>query len=148
MTNKEKLEVLKAFLVENKIEFRENYWSRTNNVVFDLRILSPRIAVIISGENDQSIYMKIRRGYAPFFIRDSETADFIIEKMQNCIFDCMMLEQRRMEKRAKKEEARKYSQECMRRHEEKMARKAAAQRKKRKRVRIQHFEKVGARKDE
>lgn len=142
MTNKGKLEALKAFLIENKVEFVENYKSRSKHVVFDLRIGSPRIAVIISNNLDNETYRKIRKGYAPFLIRDNETAEFIIEKMKNCIVDCMMLEQKRMERETRKEKARIYIAECERRHQEKLARKAAAREPKRKRVRIQHFEKV------
>jgi len=142
MTNKEKLEALKAFLIENKIEFEENYKSRSKHVVFDLRIGSPRIAVIISNNLDNETYRKIRKGYAPFLIRDNETVEFIIEKMKNCIVDRMMLEQKRMERETRKEEARLYVAECERRHQEKLARKAAAQKPKRKRVRIVRYEKV------
>lgn len=142
MTNKEKLEALKAFLIENKIEFEENYKSRSKHVVFDLRIGSPRIAVIISNNLDSETYRKIRKGYAPFLIRDNETVEFIIEKMKNCIVDRMMLEQKRMEKETKKEETRLYVAECERRHQEKLARKAAAKKPKRKRVRIVRYERV------
>jgi len=142
MTNKEKLEALKAFLVENKVEFVENYKSRSKHVVFDLRIGSPRIAVLISNNLDNETYRKIRKGYAPFLIRDNETVEFIIEKMKNCIVDGMMLEQKRMERETRKEEARLYIAECERRHQEKLARKASVQQPKRKRVRIVRYEKV------
>ena len=142
MTNKEKLEALKAFLIENKIEFVENYRSRTKHMVFDLRIGSPLIAVIISNNLEHETYRKIRKGYTPFLIRDNETVEFVIEKMKNCIVDRMLLEQKRMEKEAKKEEARRFAAECERRHQEKLARKAAAQKPKRKRMRIVRYEKV------
>lgn len=142
MTNKEKLETLKAFLIENKVEFVENYKSRSKHVVFDLRIGSPRIAVLISNNLDSETYRKIRKGYAPFLIRDNETAEFIIEKMKNCIVYRMMLEQKRMERETRKEEARKFAAECERRHQEKLARKAVSQKPKRKRMRIVRYEKV------
>lgn len=146
MTNKEKLEALKAFLIENTIEFEENYKSRSKHVVFDLRISSPLIAVIISNNLDSETYRKIRKGYTPFLIRDNETVEFIIEKMKNCIVDRMMLEQKRMEKETKKEEARCFAAECERRHQEKLARKAVAKmsnsKPKPKRKRIVRYEKV------
>jgi hypothetical protein len=142
MTNKEKLEALKAFLIENKIEFEENYKSRSKHVVFDLRIGSPRIAIIISNNLDNETYRKIRKGYDPFLIRDNETVEFIIEKMKNCIVDRMMLEQKRMERETKKKEARCFAAECERRHQEKLARKTTAKKPKRKRVRIVRYEKV------
>ena len=62
--------------------------------------------------------------------------------MQNCIVERMMQEQRKLEKDAKKEEGRMIAAEYERRHQEKLAKKAAAEKPKRKRVRIQHFEKV------
>ena len=142
MTNKEKLEALKAFLIENKVEFVENYKSRSKHVVFDLRIGSPRIAVIISNNLDNETYRKIRKGYALLLIRDNETVEFIVEKMKNCIVDRMMLEQKKMEKETKKEEARLFAAECKRRHQEKLARKVAAKKPKRKRLRIVRYEKV------
>ena len=146
MTNKEKLEALKAFLIENKVEFEENYKSRSKHVVFDLRIGSPRIAVLICNNMDSETYRKIRKGYAPFLIHDNETAEFIIEKMKNCIVDGMMLEQKRMEREIRKEEARKFAAECERRHQEKLARKAVAKmsnsKPKPKRKRIVRYEKV------
>ncbi len=142
MTNKGKLEALKAFLIENKIEFVENYKSRSKHVVFDLRIASPLIAVLISNNLDSETYRKIRKGYAPLLIRDNETVEFVIEKMKNCIVERMLLEQKRMEREARKEEARRVAAECERRHQEKLARKAAAKKPKRKRMRIVRYEKV------
>lgn len=142
MTNKDKLEALKAFLIENKVEFVENYKSRSKHVVFDLRISSPLIAVIISNNLDSVTYRRIRKGYTPFLIRDNETVEFVIEKMKNCIVDRMMLEQKKMEREARKEEARRFAAECERRHQEKLARKAAAKKPKRKRVRIVRYERV------
>lgn len=102
MTNKEKLEALKAFLTENNVKFVENHFSKSNKLMFDLLISDLKIAVHLSDENDQKFYQKIYKYYKPFFIRESETVDFIIEKMQNCIYDRMMLMQRKMEKANRK----------------------------------------------
>ena len=103
MTNKEKLEALKAFLTENNVKFVENHFSKTNKLTFDVLIKDLRIAVHLSDENDQTFYQKIYKYYKPFFIRESETVDFVLEKMQNCVYDRMMLMQRRMEKKNRKE---------------------------------------------
>lgn len=102
MTNKEKLEALKAFLSENNVKFVENHFSKTNKLTFDLLIKDLRIAVHLSDENDQTFYKRIFKYYKPFFIRESESVDFVIEKMQNCIYDRMMLMQRKMEKANRK----------------------------------------------
>ena len=98
MTKEEKLEALKAFLTENNVKFVENHYSKTNKLTFDVLIKDLRIAVHLSDENDQAFYHKIYKYYKPFFIRESESVDFVIEKMQNCIYDRMMLMQRKMEK--------------------------------------------------
>ena len=98
MTNKEKLEALKAFLNENNVKFTENYFSKSVNMTFDVLIKDMRIAVHVSDENDDRFYRKSVKFYKPFFIRESESVDFVIEKMQNCIYDRMMLMQRKMEK--------------------------------------------------
>jgi hypothetical protein len=98
MTNKEKLEALKVFLNENNVKFVENHFSKTNKLTFDLLIKDLRIAVHLSDGNDQTFYKRIFKYYKPFFIRESESVDFVIEKMQNCIYDRMMLMQRKMEK--------------------------------------------------
>ena len=102
MTNKEKLEALKAFLTENNVKFVENHFSKTNDLTFDLLIRDLRIAVHISDENDQKFYEKIFKFYKPFFIRENETSDFIIEKMQNCIVDRMTWLQRKFERKNNK----------------------------------------------
>ena len=146
MTNEEKLEKLKEWLKDNNVPFKENYESRSQGIRFDLRVEKLLIAVIISSERDNEIFHRIKRTYAPFFIRESESPEFIIEKMQNCIVDRMLKQQKALENEAKKEEGRRIAAEAEKRHQEKLARKAAAQavaeKPKRKRVRIQHFEKV------
>lgn len=88
MTNKEKLEALKAFLTGEKIDFKENYVS--NGTMFALYVEKYRIAVRLSDENDQNFFYKTRKYYHPFFIRDNESTEFVIEKMQNCIRDILM----------------------------------------------------------
>lgn len=87
MTNREKLEVLKAFLNENSIPFKENVMWKGQK--FDLYIGKYHICVRLSDENDQKFYERVKRIYHPLFIRESETSDFVLEKMQNLIIDLM-----------------------------------------------------------
>lgn len=105
MDNKKKLEALKAFLKENNVKFVENYASRFG-VTMDLKLPNLYIAVFLSNDNkeedNQKYYantgkQKLYRVYKPFFIRKSESQEFVIEKMQNCIFDQMMKLQKRFE---------------------------------------------------
>ena len=146
MTNQEKLEKLKEWLEENNIPFVENYTSKSRGVTFDLRVKKPLIGVCISSERDREIFEKVKRVYAPFFIRESETAEFVIEKMQNCIVNKMMQAQRELEKKNKREEGKRIAEENERRHQANLAKKAAAEKKaevpKRKRQRIVRYERV------
>lgn len=149
MTNQEKLEKLKEWLKDNDIPFEENYTSKSRGVTFELRVKKPLIGVCISSERDREIFQKVKRVYAPFFIRESETAEFVIEKMQNCIVNKMMQAQRELEKKNKREEGKRIAEENERRHQANLAKKAAAEKSakkaetpKRKRQRIVRYEKV------
>lgn len=146
MTNQEKLEKLKEWLRDNNIPFVENYKSKSTGFTFDLRVKKPLVAVCISSERDNEIFQRIKRVYAPFFIRESETAEFVIEKMQNCIVNKMMQAQRFLEKKNKRDEGRRIAEENERRHQEKLAKKSVAEKvaeiPKRKRQRIVRYEKV------
>lgn len=136
MSNEEKLEGLKTFLTENKIRFIENYESGLK-VKMDLKLPEYKIAVHLSDEHDDEFYKKTFRVYKPFFIRESETPEFIIEKMQNCLTDIMVKRQKDYEK----EKRREIAAENWKRHEEKLAAKAN-EKPKRKRVRIPMAERV------
>ena len=105
MTNKEKLELLKDWLRENNVPFKENYFSNSTSTRIDLAVINPRIAVHMSDGNDQKFFQSVRFCYAPFFIRENETMDFILEKMQNCIVEQMMKAQKRFEQQQLKKEA-------------------------------------------
>lgn len=99
MNNREKLEVLKKFLTENKIKFKENVNRRGQNI--HLYIPKHQICVRLSDENDQEFYLKVHHGMHPLFIRSNETAEFVVEKMQNLIIDLMQRKQRLFEKQKK-----------------------------------------------
>ena len=107
MTNQEKLEELKKFLQENGLKFFENYNSRTFGIRMDLKVRKLRIAVFISDGDPQHenalVYAPRRRVskrnannkylttmYNPFFIRESDSMEFVIEKMQNTIVKRMV----------------------------------------------------------
>lgn len=109
MSNKEKLESLKAFLKANNVKFIENHKSKFG-VTIDLKLPDLMIAVFVidSKVREEEIFnlgsgkCKMRYFYKLFFIRESESQEFIYEKMQNCIVDRMILMQRRFEKSNKK----------------------------------------------
>ena len=110
MTKEEKLKALKMFLNENKIPFINNYHSKTFNVDMAIKVKKLRIAVFISTgdkEFEESMVFApnthngapLRNVYNPFFIRESDTTEFVLEKMQNCIVSRMMMLQRQWQKK-------------------------------------------------
>lgn len=98
MENKEKLKALIAFLTENNLNFEENHFSRSKKINIDLVVYPYRIAVHLSDDTDKVFFNKTKRHYHPFFIRDNESVEFVLEKMQNCIIDEMKKIQERFNK--------------------------------------------------
>ena len=110
ISNEEKLKALRNFLNENKIPFINNYHSKTFNIDMAIKVKKLRIAVFLSdGDKDYesslifapSTYSgaPLRNLYNPFFIRESDTTEFVLEKMQNCIVKRMMMLQRKWQKK-------------------------------------------------
>ena len=104
MTNSEKLEALKAFLKENGIVFYNEFRTKKLAVMPDLYIPKHKIMVKLSDENDQKFFNAVKFRYHPLFIRDNETSEFIIEKMQNLIIDIMNFKQRLYQKMVSKKQ--------------------------------------------
>lgn len=104
MNNNQKLKVLKAFLTENGFEYQENRWSRSSKLMVDLYVRKYRIAVHISDDTDEEFFKRTKYNKHPFFIRDNESADYVVEKMQNCIIEEMKKEHRNLENKRKAEE--------------------------------------------
>ena len=107
MTNKDKLEALKTFLKENKIQFYPHFRGILK-VTPDLYIPKHKIMVKLSEgvELDNVFFRTVKHKYRPLFIRDAETADFVVEKMQNLIIDIMRQKQLLYEKLCKKNKQR------------------------------------------
>lgn len=104
VSNEKKLEAVKNWLKENKIEFVENHKTKVG-LEIDLWIPKLMIAVHIDDENSQKFYKKTHKWCKPFFIREEETVEFELEKINNCCFDQMLL----MQNRWQKEQAKKKS---------------------------------------
>ena len=157
MTNEEKLEALKAFLSENNVNYIENHTSKYG-LTMALKLPDQMIAVFLSEDGKDSEYENriyhwrsgrnyMNNVYRVFFIREEETPEFVLEKMQNCIIDIMTRKQRKLEWEKRHEEGLKTAAENEKRHQEKLAKRAAAEaakakKNKRKRARIVHYEKV------
>lgn len=83
MTNQEKLEALKAVLKQTNTEYWENVTVGDSGIVIPLFLPKQRIAVRIG--DDVVWYHKLRRFVHPVIIRDLDTAQFVIEKVNNTI---------------------------------------------------------------
>ena len=113
VSNEKKLEAVKDWLRENNIPFIENYKSNFG-VTMELKIPSLMIAVFVSDENDDEKYnatlkngkTKLYHIYKPFFIRESDTKAFVLEKLQNCCFDRMVYMQKKWQKEQEKKEGK------------------------------------------
>ena len=92
MTNnqKAKLDVLVNFLTENKIHFFTTFKGKTP-VKADIYVPKFRIMVKVSEgkEKDDIFYNNVKYHFHPLFIREIETKEFVLEKMQNLIIDLM-----------------------------------------------------------
>ena len=110
MTNEEKLEKLKEFLKENGLVFYEEFrLGKKIGVTADLYIPRHRIVVKIARktEEDDKFFHATKRYWRPFFIREEESVDFVIEKMYNLIIKIMKIKQKlydKMIERKKREE--------------------------------------------
>lgn len=93
MTNEQKLEAMKEWLRENNVEFSEDI--ERKGVHIDLWIPKLFIAVHVGDDPESTFYRKTFMWCKPFFIRESETKAFVLEKLQNCCFDQMLFLQRR-----------------------------------------------------
>lgn len=100
MTNEQKLEAVKTWLTENNIEFKENHTTRVG-LKIDLFVPSLLISIHVGENGADDFYKRTFKWCKPFFIRDSETKAFILEKLQNCCFDQMVRMQKKFEKENK-----------------------------------------------
>lgn len=115
LTNEEKLEELKKFLQENNVKYLESHHSQAFDLNIDLQLWDLKIAVFLSDGNYEketaivekvSLYgkdVRLKYIYNPFFIRESESMEFILEKMQNCIIKRMTLMQKIWNKKQSKQ---------------------------------------------
>lgn len=101
MTNKEKLDEVVKFLEKEDIDFV----LRPESVKSKSNIYIPRwkIGVKIEDECSQDYFNQHKRFIGIVFIRESETAEFVLEKLQNVIVKQMMEAQRKFLKKSRKD---------------------------------------------
>ena len=146
MTNNEKKqECIIALLEERGLTYKRNHHSDLCGVDIDLYVPMYRIAVF-DGDS-QEAYEKVKKKMAPLFIRETDTEEFVMEKMTNLIDAREKKLQWLQECMEKKERNRKYAQECEERHRANADRHEAIERKKEeaarpRRKRIVRYEKI------
>ena len=97
MTNKEKLDEVVKFLEKEDIDFV----LRPESVKTKSNIYIPqwKIGVKVEDECSQDYFNRHKRFIGIVFIRESETAEFILEKLQAVIIKQMMAAQRKFLKK-------------------------------------------------
>lgn len=86
MKEEAKLDALRVWLHDHHIGYNEAY--NLDGVECDLWISLYRIAVIADASRADEVYPRLTQNHArAFFIRETESNDFVVEKMQNCIKD-------------------------------------------------------------
>lgn len=93
MTNKEKLDEVVKFLEKEGIDFA----LRPENVKMKSNIYIPKwkIGVKIEDKDSQTYFDKHKRYISIVFIRENETVEFILDKLQTVIVKRMMAAQRK-----------------------------------------------------
>lgn len=98
MTNEQKIKIstLEHFFTTNGISFYRNFKNKKRNVTAELYVPQHRILVKVSegAEKDNVFFKAVRFGFHPLFIRDAETKEFVLEKMQNLLIDLMKQQQK------------------------------------------------------
>lgn len=140
MTKEEKLEVVKKFLEDKGIEY--NLPKKDNPLCHLYAKGHYNIAVHMSNEQDDDFFKKYRNNARPLFIRDEETSDFILEKMNNLIEKANRYRELKIVMKEKKRIGREQNERNWQRHLEKLAEKERRNKPKRKRIRIIHGEPV------
>lgn len=101
MKNSIKLEKVKLFLDENNIKYEEREKRFGHS---DLWIPKARVAIKIEGDDSMAFFETHNKTCCPVFIREDETLEFVIEKLQAAIVKSMMKQQQNLMRRMEKEE--------------------------------------------
>lgn len=81
MNSLDKLETLKAYLTEKKINFRTDIRFTKKRVPVALYI--PKYAITVRIGDNERWYKDVKRVSHPIIIRDQDSSEFVIEKVQN-----------------------------------------------------------------
>ena len=101
--NNEKLEALKEWLRSQGVTDYVQGMVDDTGLRIDLYLPTQNIAVHVSDGHNQHFYEKARGEYKPLFRRYNDTAEFVVEKMQNCMAGYLRRTAPKSEKPAKME---------------------------------------------
>ena len=106
-------ELIKNFLVENNVEFKEDYIDKKCKVVIDLWVPKYRIAIrkAAGDDTDQEFYKAICKCYKPYYIRETDTDDFTMEKIGNVLVERVQWLQKQYDKQQRKAALKKAEKE-------------------------------------
>ena len=126
MNNEKKLERIIALLEEKGLVYKRNHHSDLCNV--DIDIFVPKYRIAVFNGHAQEKYNSVKRRYAPLFVREEETEEFVVEKISNLLAVREKKLQWLQEANERREANRLYAEECERRHQEKVAARAERER--------------------
>lgn len=101
VSNEKKLEAVKGWLKENNVKYVEEHVTKAG-LKIDLWLPSLFIAIHVGEDGTDFFYKKTCKWCKPFFIRESETQAFVLEKIQNCAYDQMLYMQKKWQAEQKK----------------------------------------------
>lgn len=79
--NNEKIEALKAWLTENKVKYQEDVVYAGKGIHIDLYL--PKYTIAVHVGDDSDFFQKVKNFLHPVFVREQDSAEFLIEKVQN-----------------------------------------------------------------
>lgn len=83
MSNQEKIEALKSWLTENKVKYQEDVVHAGKGIHIDLYL--PKYLIAVHVGDDSEFFQEVKNYLHPVFVRDQDSVEFLIEKVQNTI---------------------------------------------------------------
>ena len=98
-----KVKAVEDYLSKKKISFFRFFRSKKYGVTSQVYIPLYRILVKVSKgkDHDDEFYTKVKYAYHPIFIREGDSVEFTIEKLENCIETSIKLKPKRKRKRVR-----------------------------------------------
>lgn len=79
----EKIQVLKTWLYENNVKYQEDVIHTDKGIHIDLYL--PKYLIAVHVGDDSEFFQEVKNYLHPVFVRDQDSVEFLIEKVQNTI---------------------------------------------------------------